>query len=463
MDFPDRQAQEPLELDLAEGGGWLAVGGPRSGRSTLLRTVLAEAVSRLSPADLHVHVIDAAGGALASAAAGLPHTGTSIGGPDALRTVRLVDRLTREVADRRAADGIGEPGPTILLLVDGVEAVTSLLDDADPARGSAGLLRLVRDGAAAGVTCVLTADRAVPGGRLAAAVRERVVLPLPDRADYAMAGIPARSVPTLRPPGRALVGEDAVECQLTLPRSLAPMAQPRTRSSPPPVRIAELAPDPVFPLPRPEDARGGGGPLSLPVGPGGDEGAPLVVDLMRTGGLLITGPPGSGRSVALDAFVGHLGALGTPVLRIGRPATGPTPDGSSAEWIEPDDPTGTARWLAERSAQLRVVVADDVGAPGDAPALDALPALGLRTGVALLAAGSAGQLAGHYQGAIVQLRRSRNGLLLCPGSGDADVLGLRLPRMPLPVRPGSGWLVTGGQCERVQVARRTAATRGVTR
>jgi DNA segregation ATPase FtsK/SpoIIIE, S-DNA-T family len=45
------------------------------------------------------------------------------------------------------------------------------------------------------------------------------------------------------------------------------------------------------------------------------------------------------------------------------------------------------------------------------------------------------------------------GLLLCPSPGDADLLGVRLPRTPVPVRPGSGWLVTGGTVERVQVAR----------
>jgi S-DNA-T family DNA segregation ATPase FtsK/SpoIIIE len=458
LDLPDRQVQAPLDLDLDEGGGWLAVGGPRSGRSTLLRAVLAKAVKRLEPADLHVHVIDA-GGALAEEAARLPHTGTSIGGPDALRTIRLVERLAREVADRRAA-GAAVARPKILLLVDGVEAVTGLLDDADPARGSSALLRLVRDGAAVGVTCVLTADRAVPGGRLAAAVRQRVVLPLPDRADYAMAGIPARAVPSHRPPGRALVGEDAVECQLALPAPLAPRfptAPPRPSLFPPPVRIAELHPDPVLPLPPGQDGAGDGHRLTLPVGPGGDEGAPLVVDLMRTGGLLVTGPPGSGRSSALEAFAEHLGALDTPVLTIGRPPAHSTGQGASVPWLAPDDLAGTARWLAERLDRPRVVIVDDVGAPGEAPALDALPALGSSSGVALLAAGSAGQLAGHYQGCVLQLRRSRSGLLLCAGPGDADVLGLRLPRLALPMRPGSGWLVAGTLLERVQVARRRSA------
>jgi S-DNA-T family DNA segregation ATPase FtsK/SpoIIIE len=74
--------------------------------------------------------------------------------------------------------------------------------------------------------------------------------------------------------------------------------------------------------------------------------------------------------------------------------------------------------------------------------------------VVLLAAGQPAQLATHFQGPVAALRRARSGLLLRPGPGDADLLGVRLPRAPVPARPGSGWLITGGTVERVQVARR---------
>jgi len=81
---------------------WLAVGGPRSGRTTLLRTVLAEAVRARSPEELHVHVLDHGGGGLATEAATLPHAGTTIGAGDALRTVRLVARLAEK--EKRAVN-----------------------------------------------------------------------------------------------------------------------------------------------------------------------------------------------------------------------------------------------------------------------------------------------------------------------------------------------------------------------
>ncbi|MCW2739592.1 MAG: domain containing protein [Blastococcus sp.] len=458
VDRPQHQAQDPLHLDLSAGGTWLAVGGPRSGRTTLLRTVLREAVHRLGPDDLHVHVIESGGGSLAVEAAAAAHTGTAVHGGEALRTARLVDRLGREVADRRArgvAQADSEGPPLLLLLIDGIEAVSDLLDEADPGRGSGTLLRLLREGAAVGLTCVVTADRAVPGGRLAALARQRLVLPLPDPADYAVAGVPARAVPGFRPPGRALLGEDAAECQLALPREpdTAPVDGPRRTR---PLRIAELPADAVLPPPRPGQRTppDGGAPLTLPVGPGGDEGSPLVVDLLRTGGLLVTGPPGSGRSTALESFAQHLAAT-CDLLRLGHPdARLAVATGRGTTWLDPSDAGGLIEWLAARQGRPAVVLADDVGAPTEWTALSALPRPGGGSRVVLIAASGPGQLSGHYQGAVAALRRNRSALLLCPGPGDAELVGVRLPRTPVPERPGSGWLVTGSAMERVQVARR---------
>lgn len=451
VDRPDAQAQEVLAVDLARGGGWLAVGGPASGRTTLLRTVLAEAVAAASPDRLHVHVLDHDGGALAAAAAALPHTGTAVGRDDPLRTVRLVDRLGAEVAARRAS---GRTTPHLLLLVDGLEALSAQLDEADPGRGSAALLRLVREGGAAGLTCVLTADRAVPGGRLAAAAGTRLVLPLPDRADYGVAGVPARTVPAHRPPGRALVGEGAAECQLGLPRPLpVPAGQAADRRSPA-LRIAELPADPHLPLPGP--AAAGTSPLRVPLGPGGDEGDVLTVDLARSGGLLVAGPPGSGRSAVLAAVTAHLAAAGVPVLRVtgpGRRCPGAEPPGAA---LGADDVAGWSAWTGRLGDRPGVVSVDDLAAVADSPVLAALGA-GPPPSVAVVVAGTAADLAGVYRGPVAALRRSRNGLLLTPGPGDADLLGVRLPRTPVPVRPGSGWLVESGVPRRVQVAlRRTA-------
>ncbi len=111
-------------------------------------------------------------------------------------------------------------------------------------------------------------------------------------------------------------------------------------------------------------------------------------------------------------------------------------------------------WLEGLGDRRGVVFADDLGAPAGAPALTRIPSWSSSDGVALVAAAHAGQLSAHYQGPVAALRRNRTGLLLSPGPGDADLFGIRLPRTPLPQRPGSGWLVTGAALQRVQVARR---------
>jgi S-DNA-T family DNA segregation ATPase FtsK/SpoIIIE len=458
LDRPDRQLQEPLVLDLGRGGSWLAVGGARSGRTTFLRTVLGEAVAALPPDELHVHVLDHGGGALAAAVTGLPHTGTAVGGEDPLRTVRLLDRLGQEVAARRAG-AAPAPRPHLLLLVDGVEALSAQLDEAEPARGAAALLRLLRDGAAVGLTCVLTADRAVPGGRLAGAVGTRLVLPLPDRADYAVAGIPARAVPGHRPPGRALLGEDALECQLALPRALPfPATYPVPAGARRPLSVPELPADPVLPPAPTADAAGG---LLLPVGPGGDEGAVLQVDLAAAGGLLVVGPPGSGRSSALDAFAGHLATAGVPVLRVVRGGAGRLRAADAGNTcLAESDVAGWQAWLAALDGARGAVVLDDHGTVAESPVLAAIAADPGDDRLVLLAGGTAAELAAVYRGPVPALRRRRCGLLLCPAPGDADLLGIRLPRTPVPQRPGSGWLVTGGGPQRVQVARRRPASPG---
>jgi S-DNA-T family DNA segregation ATPase FtsK/SpoIIIE len=263
-------------------------------------------------------------------------------------------------------------------------------------------------------------------------------------------------VPAHRPPGRALVGEDGLECQLAVPRAHGAALTAPARPGRAPLTIPELPSDPVLPLGTRAPAADAAAALLLAVGPGGDEGHPIAVDLRRTGGLLLAGPPGSGRTTALDAFAADLAHRGAQVLRFGgRPADGP---GRSSPPTAGDGAPGAAAleaWLRGLRDAPGVLLLDDVPAPAESPVLEALSRPGVR--VALVAAGQAADLASHYQGPIAALRRSRTGLLLQPGPGDADLLGVRLPRVPVPERPGSGWLVDRGSVHRVQVARRSAA------
>lgn len=447
VDLPDAQRQDPLVVDLDQGGGWLVVGGPRSGRTTALRTLLGEAVTGRTPDQLHVHAVDHAGGELAQAVTGLPHTGTVVGRGASHRLQRLVTRLQEEVDRRRTVPG---PHPALLLLVDGADPVTTELEELAPGSGGAALLRLVREGAAVGLTAVLTVDRALPGSRLAGAVAHRLVLPLADRADYAVAGVPAARVPGHRPPGRALLDDDATEVQLALPRPLPAAVTAAAEVVHGRVEVAELPADPVAP-PTP-----GLPPGSAVLGPGGDAGDPVTVDLHRTGGLLVVGPPGSGRSTTLVALAARLAAAGTDVLHVGPPPhrPGPVVAGRPGAGGPVEDPGELRAWAGALGGAGGVVLADDLGQLPD-PLLDALAAVTAPGAAAVLVAAAApGDVAGAYRGPAPALRRTRTALLLQPARGDGELLGLRLPRGALPARPGAGWLVTGGTTTRVQVARR---------
>ncbi len=468
-DRPDRQAQEPLWLDLAAGGSWLLPGGPGSGRTTALRSVLGEAVHQLPPDGLHVHVIDHGGGRLADVVTGLAHLGTAVRRDDGYRLVRLLSRLLETVDARRAVPDL--PRPHLLVLLDGADSVLTLLEELLPGTGSGALLRLLRDGAAVGLTCLLTADRMLPGGRLSAAVTHRLVLPFTDRADYAVAGIPATAVPAHRPPGRALLDGDAVEVQIALPRSLTDPAPPGTIPSGPTetrrtatgtgttvtrtaptgtdprdrIIVAELAPDPVTPGPPPPSDR-----TLVTLGPGGDAGNPLWIDLTRTDALLVCGPSGSGRTTALAALAVRAAATGLQVAAVLARRDDSWASAGGPRACSPDLLPGWVTALAGRPAVLAV---DDLALLPDAAMDQVSAACRPGAGVLLMASASAADVAGAFRGPAVTLRRAGTVLLLQPGRGDAELLSLRLPRAELPRRPGSGWLVEQGLPRRVQVAR----------
>jgi S-DNA-T family DNA segregation ATPase FtsK/SpoIIIE len=188
------------------------------------------------------------------------------------------------------------------------------------------------------------------------------------------------------------------------------------------------------------------------VGPGGDDGSLLGLDLDRTGGLLVVGPPRSGRTTALESLARRLAATGAELAHV-SPVYAASGSRLPGRRLDAADPAAVLGWADSLSGRRGVLLADDLGPVTEYAGLAALPRTGAGTGIVLLASGSAGQLTGHYQGPVAALRRARTGLLLCPGPADAEILGIRLPRLPLPARPGSGWLVTEGAAQRVQVAR----------
>ena len=132
-DLPEQQTQHAFAIDLAHGGHVLVVGGPRSGRTTALRTIAGSLARSFVPSECHLYVIDCASGGLAPLGS-LPHCGTVVTRDDTERGSRLLNRLMDEVlrrqealqpagfssvAEQRDACSSDERLPWMVLLVDG--------------------------------------------------------------------------------------------------------------------------------------------------------------------------------------------------------------------------------------------------------------------------------------------------------------------------------------------------------
>ena len=85
--------------------------------------------------------------------------------------------------------------PAILLVIDGWEGLSALSEDYDAGQSADAVSQLLRDGPSVGLTVLLTGDRAALGVRIGSALDRKLVLPLIERSDYALAGISPSMLP----------------------------------------------------------------------------------------------------------------------------------------------------------------------------------------------------------------------------------------------------------------------------
>jgi S-DNA-T family DNA segregation ATPase FtsK/SpoIIIE len=462
-DDPARQRQEVAMLDLATGGSWGFIGGSRSGRSSALRTVIGQSVRRLTSEQLNLYVLDCAGRGFA-AIRRLPHCGAVLERDDPATIARLISRLLTEVADRQRACAelgagtlaeairLGARMPALLLAIDGWEGLSGLSEDHDAGSSVDGLLQLLRDGPAVGLTILITGDRAALGVRLGSAIGTKLILPLTERSDYAVAGINPSSLPGTLRPGLAISTEDGLHTQLALLKSdPSPLTQLRAiqraalaqsdgaaepaiviRNLPERVELAEISAAQPVPI----------GHCLL--GVGGDDASAVSCELLqRHSRFLITGPARCGRSNAVSLVARQAYSAGHPVL-VAAPARSPLADWgrAHARWmLGPDDqvePDGLSYSLHE----LEVIVIDDAEQFTDSKMGEFLLELVVRHPAAVIASARSDDLLVSFRGIGVELRRHRNGLLLHPTAADAELLGVRLGRQRTSHVAGRGLLVT---------------------
>ena len=151
IDKPFEQLREPMWLDLSgSGGNLVVVGGPQSGKSNFLRTLLGSLALQHTPREVQFYCLDFGGGGL-TAMADLPHTG-------GVAARRDVDKVRRTIAEMHglmqareglfAAHGVEgiaayrrakrqgrfteDPFGDVFLVIDGWSALRSEFEDLEP-------------------------------------------------------------------------------------------------------------------------------------------------------------------------------------------------------------------------------------------------------------------------------------------------------------------------------------------
>ncbi|CAN7144696.1 FtsK/SpoIIIE domain-containing protein [Knoellia sp. LjRoot47] len=467
IDLPAAQRQVVLAH---EGDGhWLVAGGPRSGRTTAARSIVAAHVAPPGSAT-HVHVIDTSG-QLADLEA-LPHVGTVVDAGDVSRVRRLLQRLRADV------DAVGQPTHPVLLVVDGWERLDT---EGDLSLGGLrdDVLALLQAGDTS-LRAVVTGDRSVLSSRLGSVAAETFVLPLADPSDATYAGLSRRDLPSSTAPGRAVRLRDRAEVQLARRDPLAEAA-PRDPAAPLPLEVPRL-PSRVDIV---DVLAASGAQLSgerFALGLSAESGSTAFLEPARHGRrVLFAGHPGSGRSTAL-AVVGASAVLAGRTVAVVE-----GPDGPVARSLRRAVADVTDRWApgevvrvgeafrvdpwgadvlvdAKRRCPDLVVLVDDADRLDSTPveaAVVELTAVAERDRGLVVAASTVAAATAQFRGLVPAVARAQAGLLLSPRvPGDGEGFGVRVPRGVLPV-PGRALLISGRVCEEVQVATvRDAAHRG---
>ncbi len=487
QDLPARQTQRPLLWNPAEEGHLLFIGGARSGRTSALRTILAQAVMRYSPSNLHIYVADYGNGALLPLA-GAPHCGAVISQADHERLPRLMERLLTDLERRQAAlsaAGVGSiseqrkrssPEDALayaIVAIDGWERLTGTFGADQLVVFREQVMRVLREGPAVGIRLVLTADRTFTGDKIASAIDTQYLLPLRDPNDYRAAGIMIRELPANLVPGRMLSGPDGKETQLAmLSRDTGGEAQtamlrqyidtsrdyyeqfPQLDRLPTAFRVdplpAYIGLQQAFTLPTYRGLPADG----LVYGVGGDELSRLTVGWNELTGFVAAGNRGSGRSTVLATLLHQLHAAGRTALVV-APRASVLTELAEAEGIR------VLSDLSLDAASFTSIVEELEGAAGSGPltlVVDDAEMMkqqpiefgisGVASRVSVIVAVESEASSSLFGGALAQAKRYRRGIVLTPMHAmiGMTLFGTQIPKFMIGTRSsGAGVSHLDGQ------------------
>jgi S-DNA-T family DNA segregation ATPase FtsK/SpoIIIE len=213
VDKPYEQRRDPLWVDFGGAAGHMQIlGGPQSGKSTLLRSIVASFALTHTPHEVQFYGLDFGGGGL-SAVAGLPHVGgvASRLDPEKVRraTAEVYGVLTRreeyfrssgissiaEFRTRRARGDISvtdQPWGDVFLVIDGWGNFRTDYETLEPL-----VLDIAARGLGYGIHLILTASRAMEvRSNLKDQLMNRLELRLGDPMDSEFDRRVAGNVPT---------------------------------------------------------------------------------------------------------------------------------------------------------------------------------------------------------------------------------------------------------------------------
>jgi S-DNA-T family DNA segregation ATPase FtsK/SpoIIIE len=309
VDKPLDQRRETLWLELDGGAGHVAVvGSARSGKSTLLRTLVAGLALTHTPAEAHVYCLDFGGGTLAGVA-GLPHVGGVAGRQDTTAVRRTVAELVTLLAQReRQPDG--QPRAHVFLVVDGWSTLRGDYDELELT-----VTDLATRGLAYGIHIVAAAMR---WNDFRPSIRDlfgtRLELRLGEASDSDVDRRLAAAVP--RVPGRGLTADHyhflAGRPVLGAGEPADLVAAVAAAWSGPPAPPVRLLPELVSYDELTAAAPADGNPLTLPIGIAENDLRPVRVDFGGEPHLLLFGDSGCGKTSFLRALAATIAARFTP-------------------------------------------------------------------------------------------------------------------------------------------------------
>ncbi|GAA3677679.1 type VII secretion protein EccC [Lentzea roselyniae] len=333
VDKPFEQMRDLLRVDLSGAGGHVGIaGGPQSGKSTMVRTLITALALTHTPAETQFYCLDFGGGTLA-ALEGLPHVGGVAGRMQAERIARTIaevqgvlsqreqlfgDHAVEGMADYRARRAAGEFADDqhgdVFLVIDGWGSMRTDYEQHDPA-----VRQLAQRGLAYGVHIVLTVNRwsDIHSG-LRDSLGTRLELRLGDAIDSVIDMRKAAQVP--HAPGRGLTpdklhflsaapridGHAGVDGLADATRDLVQAVAESWPGKPAPVVRMLPAVLPAAELPEPTASK------QVALGAGELDLQPVWHDFTARPHLTIMGDTGSGKTGTLRLIAAALPKMYTP-------------------------------------------------------------------------------------------------------------------------------------------------------